>query len=144
MTRKSLFVNIETLAFGTKTEPRTVPQLRPVHLTIDAIHLPNPHKAFPTLTGCDPDVRHWLAQHSATKRLLTKTVDDIGNYLLEEVERPAAVQDVNVAIRCLAGRHRSVALAYLISEQLLQEAQLWQHTVIVKLYLTSLKEIPRA
>jgi len=139
---KTLFLNLETRAKGTAHAPATLGQLSPIHLTVDCTQLPNPHKHFPNSTGCDDAVQTWLMQQPTVMPLLKRTVNDIADKLTVEAER-ADPLPVNVAFTCFGGRHRSVALAHMVSLHLLAESQLWVHPVVTKLYLTSLKEPSR-
>lgn len=136
----TLFLNLETRALGTKQVPTTHGELSPIHLTVDCTALPNPHKYFPTANGRTDAVQAWLQQYPAVTAFLTRTVDDIADRLTAEVERRGVWQAVNVAVTCPGGRHRSPAIATLISQRLLAESQLWLHPVVMKVYFTSLKE----
>lgn len=140
MTTQLLTLNLETRALGTKQVPPTHGQLSPIHLTVDCTALPNPHKYFPTATGRTDAVQTWLQQSPTVTSFLKRTVDDIANLLTAEVERNGVWHPVNVAVTCPGGRHRSPAIATLISRHLLAESQLWVHPVVMKVYFTSLKE----
>ncbi|MCI6157912.1 MAG: RNase adapter RapZ [Peptoniphilaceae bacterium] len=90
-------------------------------LVFDARFLPNPYYVaeLRPLTGRDPEVRDYIFGYVQTKTFLDK-ITDLLDFLL-----PYYIQEgkrtLTVGIGCTGGRHRSVALAEALGEQLLQK-----------------------
>ena len=141
-----LALSIETLATGiAHTRLPTVAQFPTPDRTISCHHLPNPHKTFPTLTGRDPQVQQWLMAQPNMGTFLATLVERIADDLHDQLTKPTpqtADPTWVVHLQCPGGRHRSVAVADLLAERLLLQAQQWVPTVFIRLYFTSLHEVP--
>lgn len=87
-------------------------------LVFDVRFLPNPHY-IPELkphTGLDEDVREYVFGKEATQQFLTKFLDFI-TYLVPHYKEEGKSL-LTIAIGCTGGRHRSVAIASKLSEEL--------------------------
>lgn len=87
-------------------------------LVLDVRFLPNPYfvpelKAF---TGRDPKVAAFVLQRPETQEFLGKTIDLL-KFLLPKYQREGKAY-LTVAIGCTGGKHRSVAIASALAEQL--------------------------
>lgn len=87
-------------------------------LVFDVRFLPNPHY-IPELkpqTGLDQDVRDFVFEKEATQQFLEKFLDFI-TYLVPHY-REEGKSLLTISIGCTGGRHRSVAIASKLSEEL--------------------------
>lgn len=89
-----------------------------VDLVLDCRFLPNPHweEELRPLSGKDPEVREYVLERELTERFLDRL-----NGLLDEL-LPAYADEgksfLSIAFGCTGGRHRSVAVAEAIGQQL--------------------------
>lgn len=89
-----------------------------VDLVLDCRFLPNPHweEDLRPLSGKDPEVRAYVLERELTERFLDRL-----NGLLDEL-LPAYADEgksfLSIAFGCTGGRHRSVAVAEVIGQQL--------------------------
>lgn len=87
-------------------------------LVFDVRFLPNPHY-IPELkphTGLEENVREYVFEKDVTKQFLTKFIDFI-TYLVPHYKEEGKSL-LTIAIGCTGGRHRSVAIASKLAEEL--------------------------
>lgn len=87
-------------------------------LVFDVRFLPNPHyiAELKPHTGLDQDVRDYVFDKEATQHFLSKFLDFI-TYLIPHYKEEGKSL-LTIAIGCTGGRHRSVAIASKLSEEL--------------------------
>lgn len=85
-------------------------------LVIDVRFLPNPYYIddLRSLTGNDPAVRDYLLKWQITRQFLRR-LNALISFLLPHYEQEGKSQ-VNIAIGCTGGRHRSVVIANRLAE----------------------------
>ncbi|WP_085521330.1 RNase adapter RapZ [Tuberibacillus sp. Marseille-P3662] len=87
-------------------------------LVFDVRFLPNPHyvEHMRHRTGLEKDISDYVFKWTETKQFLEKLMDLL-RYILPQYKREGKTQLV-IAIGCTGGKHRSVALAEHIGEQI--------------------------
>lgn len=135
----------ETIGTGTKHRQPTAPVFPSPDRVIACHNLPNPHKQFPTATGRDPAVRDWLLSQPNIETFLAaqleRLTDDLYDMQTGKVQRNAEYA-WTVHVQCAGGLHRSVVIADALATRLLTTAQSWKPALYLRLYYTSLREVP--
>lgn len=107
---------VNCMSFGFKYGPATEGDL-----VFDVRCFPNPFyvDTLKPLTGLDPAVRDFVFSSDATRQFLTKLFDMIDFLLPHYIEEGKS--QLNVAIGCTGGKHRSVAIAEALYRHLLDK-----------------------
>lgn len=107
---------VNCMSFGFKYGPATEGDL-----VFDVRCFPNPFyvDTLKSLTGLDPAVRDFVFSSDATRQFLTKLFDMIDFLLPHYIEEGKS--QLNVAIGCTGGKHRSVAIAEALYRHLLDK-----------------------
>lgn len=92
-----------------------------VDMVFDCRFLPNPHwvESLRPLSGLDEPVREYVLNLDDTSEFLTR-LDGLMELLLPAFEREGKAY-LSIGIGCTGGRHRSVALAEVVAERLVDE-----------------------
>jgi UPF0042 nucleotide-binding protein len=110
-TSRQLRVNFQSFGFkyGAPTD---------CDLLVDVRFLPNPHfvDELRPKTGCDAEVRDYVLESEEAREFLQRFCDLLTFLLPHYVEEGKAY--LNVGIGCTGGRHRSVAIAHKLAEEI--------------------------
>lgn len=93
----------------------------PARIVFTCLHLPNPHAKYGNLDGRDKPVKDYIRGYLARPDLARwwKGIHDtILGVATPLIYHPAELAKLGFAFQCFGGRHRSVACAELMAEEL--------------------------
>ncbi len=109
-------LNVTVMSFGYRYG---IP--RDADFVLDARFLPNPYYVpeLKKLTGNDQSVRAYVLDNEEAQKVISRAVEDL-RYLIALFDRTGR-NHLTIAIGCTGGKHRSVAVANALFEELKQD-----------------------